>query len=80
MQKITILFTLVFFLQRIILYCYFRFFRPPTFKNATQKNNEERKKPVTVKIDRGRTEITGVELRKRSQSAGPGREKLLLSM
>ena len=78
MQKITILFTLVFFLQRIILY--FRFFRPPTFKNATQKNNEERKKPVTVKIDRGRTEITGVELRKRSQSAGPGREKLLLSM
>ena len=35
---------------------------------------------MTVKIDRGRTEITGVELRKRSQSAGPGREKLLLSM
>ena len=35
---------------------------------------------MTVKIDRGRTEITGMELRKRSQSAGPGREKLLLSM
>ena len=52
-------------------------FRPPTFKNATQKNNDN-KKPVTVKIDRGRTEITGMELRKRSQSAGPGREKLLL--
>ena len=46
-------------------------FRPPTLRNAERKPKDANK-PVTTN-----PKMSSMELRKRSQSAGPGREKLL---